>query len=72
MKMVIPIKMVNRKLIHLRKFLIKIYLPQPQLQLYGEEASNGANLSQINNIQKNQIQSQNHSNIKVFHMLTNF
>lgn len=63
---------LNRKLIHSRKSSNKIFLPQQPLQLSGETVSKGANLTQISNILRSQIQFQNPYNTKEFHMLTNF
>ena len=62
----------NRKLIHSRKSSNKIFLLQQPLLLCGETVSKEANLTQISNILRSQIQFQNPYNTKEFHMLTNF
>jgi hypothetical protein len=49
-----------------------MFLPQQQQQSYGETVSKGANLTQINNILRNQILFQSLFNLKEFLMLTNF
>jgi len=70
MKMGIP--MLSRKLIHSRKSSNKMFHPQPPPLLSGVTVSNGANLTPISSILRNQIQFQNPCNTKEFLMLTNF